>query len=300
MSHHRATPDPILYSFKDKDELAKSLADFVLDSQDEAINKRGSFKIAISGGSLAATLAGLLQREGVQWDKWEVFFADERVVPLEHEESNYKIVNDNLLAKIPAPGIPREQIHTIDVTQLNEPEEVAEEYEKQLMSIFAGKNSVAFPRFDLILLGMGPDGHTCSLFPGHPLINEELRWVAWLDDSPKPPSTRITLTFPVLNHAHRAAFVVSGDSKQDILQRVFDSHAAKASAATTAAAAATTDTAPEPAPAKGDELPCSRVKPISPGRVFWFSDEAATAKVKSFPITTFRLPLGDGKSQAQL
>ena len=127
----------------------------------------------------------------------EVFFADERVVPLDHEESNYRVVNEGLLSKIPAPGIPEEQIHKIDVSQLDNPEEVAEQYEKQLMEVFAGKNSVAFPRFDLILLGMGPDGHTCSLFPGHPLLTEDLRWVAWLDDSPKPPPTRITRTLPV-------------------------------------------------------------------------------------------------------
>ena len=76
-------------------------------------------------------------------------------MPLDHEESNYRVVSEGLLSKIPAPGIPTEQVHTIDVEHLSDPEAVAEDYEKQLMEVFAGKNSVAFPRFDLILLGMG-------------------------------------------------------------------------------------------------------------------------------------------------
>lgn len=94
-----------------------------------------------------------------------------------------------------------------------------------------------------------PDGHTCSLFPGHPLLNEQDGWVAWLDDSPKPPATRITLTYPVLNHAHRVAFVSTGEGKQDVMEKVLDH------------------------PEEG--LPSSRVKVISPGRVYFFSDDAA-------------------------
>ena len=84
------------------------------------------------------------------------------MVPLNHEESNYRVVSEGLLSKIPAPGIPQEQIHTIDVEHLSDPEAVAEDYEKQLMEVFAGKNSVAFPRFDLILLGMGAPVHRTS------------------------------------------------------------------------------------------------------------------------------------------
>lgn len=109
---------------------------------------------------------------------------------------------------------------------------------------FPGKNSVAFPRFDLILLGTGPDGHTCSLFPSHTLLDEDSAWVAWLDDSPKPPSTRITLTYPVLNHAHKVAFVAVGEGKKEILHKVLDQ------------------------PDLG--LPASRVKPLPPGQVYWY------------------------------
>jgi 6-phosphogluconolactonase len=115
-------------------------------------------------------------------------------------------------------------------------------------------NAARFPVFDLILLGMGPDGHTCSLFPGHELLSESDRWVAYLDDSPKPPAKRITFTYPVINHAYRVAFVVSGESKQDMLHSVLDE------------------------PEEG--LPCSRVRPASPGLVFWFADAAAAKKVR--------------------
>jgi len=196
----------------------------------------------------------------------EIFFADERVVALDHEDSNFALNDEHLFSKVP---IPRQNIHVIDTTKLDDPEAVADDYEKQLVAAFVGSSSIAFPRFDLILLGIGlvptslslpfrlltkrtvvrPDGHTCSLFPGHPLLQEQDGWVAWLDDSPKPPPIRITLTYPVLNHAHRVAFVSTGEGKQEIMQKVLDH------------------------PEEG--LPSSRVKVISPGRVYFFSDDAA-------------------------
>lgn len=140
-------------------------------------------------------------------------------------------------------------------------DELADAYEKDLIKQFASKNSVAFPVFDLVLLGMGPDGHTASLFPGHELLDEEDRWVAPIEDSPKLPLVRLTFTYPVLNHAARVAFVATGAAKQDMLQRVLDH--------------------PE------EQLPCSRVRPVSPGTVVWFVDDAASAKVV-YPKTGYR------------
>ncbi|KAJ9126129.1 hypothetical protein QFC24_002402 [Naganishia onofrii] len=243
---------PVFYSFPDTSKLVDSLANFVVKAQKDAIEKRGKFTLALSGGSLPNNLKGLIGQEGVQWDKWEIFFCDERVVPLDHEDSNFRACNDAFLSHVP---IPREQIHTIDESLLDDLDELSDEYEKQLISLFAEKNAARFPVFDLILLGMGPDGHTCSLFPGHELLLETDRWVAYLEDSPKPPSKRITFTYPVINHAYRVAFVVAGESKQDMLHAVLDQ------------------------PEEG--LPCSRVRPAAPGLVFWFADDAAAKKAST-------------------
>ena len=171
-------------------------------------------------------------------------------MPLDHEDSNYKLVQAELFSKVP---IPQANIHAIKESLLDDLDELTDEYESQLIQAFAQKDAARFPVFDLILLGMGPDGHTCSLFPGHELLSEQGRWVAYLKDSPKPPSERITLTYPVLNHAIRVAFVAAGEGKQDTLATILDR------------------------PEEG--LPCSRVRPVYPGTVHWFVDDAASAKV---------------------
>lgn len=201
---------PILYSFDETSQLADSLANFITKAQGDAIAKRGIFTIALSGGSLPNNLRSLIDIPEVQWDKWQVFFADERIVPLDHPESNYAACAKAFLDHVP---IKREQIHTLN-TQLfteqtktdptsepkdkeaaeNEALEIADDYEQQLVQTFAGANSARYPTFDLILLGMGPDGHTCSLFPGHELLSESARWIADIEDSPKPPARRITFT----------------------------------------------------------------------------------------------------------
>lgn len=189
----------------------------------------------------------------------QVFFADERVVPLDHPDSNYKLCKSELFDHVP---IPPGNIHSIDPTLLDDLEELADAYEQELIREFAQKDSARFPVFDLILLGVGEDGHTCSLFPGHELVNESDRWVAYLEDSPKLPPKRITFTFPVLNHASRVAFVAAGAGKADTLPLVLDN------------------------PEHG--LPASRVHPAHPGQVYWFVDDAASANLK-FPKTTFVL-----------
>lgn len=204
-----STAPPILYKFPEVSDLQGSLANFVLKAQSDAIAKRGQFTIALSGGSLPNNLKPLASMEGIEWDKWQVFFADERIVPLDHPDSNYAACAKAFLDSVP---IKREQIHTVDVSLMsektrtdptgefegddaeNEAIEIADEYEKQLVNVFASGNSARYPTFDLILLGMGPDGHTCSLFPGHELLAENARWVAEIMDSPKPPKRRITFT----------------------------------------------------------------------------------------------------------
>ena len=180
----------------------------------------------------------------------QVYYADERAVPLDDPDSNHALCTKELYSKIP---LPEANIHHIDVSLLDDLEELSDAYEKALILQFASKDSARFPIFDLILLGMGPDGHTCSLFPGHELLAEEDRWVAYLEDSPKPPPRRVTFTYPVLNHALRVAFVATGAGKQEMLAKILDE------------------------PELG--LPCSRVRPTG-GSVCWFVDEDAAGLVK--------------------
>jgi 6-phosphogluconolactonase len=247
---------PNLYSFADNDILATHLRSYVVHCQNTGLERHGAFKVAVSGGSLPKTLAkGLLAKseDKIEWSKWEIFFADERAVPLDHEDSNYKLLKDELLDKIPeSAGKPT--VHPIDIKHLDDIQELADQYQQTLMSSFAAKDSVKLPVFDLILLGCGPDGHTCSLFPGHPLLREADAWVAPIEDSPKPPLKRITLTLPVVTHGVKIAFVATGEAKKDILRQILDTE-------------------------EGRSLPCGLVNEGGGEKVSWFTDSPAVKDV---------------------
>ena len=252
-----------LYSFTGPDSLAKSLRTYILQCQSAGLERHGVFKVAVSGGSLPKTLAkALLEPEigtaegAVDFGKWEVFFADERAVPLDHEDSNFKVLKDELLDKIPKDkGQPT--LHPIDVNYLDDIQELADQYQEALMRSFAAKDSVKLPLFDLLLLGCGPDGHTCSLFPNHELLRESDAWVAPIEDSPKPPAKRITLSLPVVTHGIKIAFVATGGGKKEILKQILD-----------------TD--------EGRSLPCGLVNEGAGDRVSWFTDSSAVEGVR-FP-----------------
>ncbi|PGG95929.1 6-phosphogluconolactonase [Blastomyces parvus] len=256
---------PNLYAFPDTDTLAKHLRKYILQSQNTAIARHGVFRVAVSGGSLPTVLAKALlapsngsDEDTLRFSSWEIFFADERVVPLDHEDSNYRLVKAELVDKIPAAlGTPK--VHPIDVTHINDddPQEVADQYQEELMHSFAAKDSVKLPVFDLLLLGCGPDGHTCSLFPDHELLRESDAWVAPISDSPKPPPKRITLTLPVVTHGLRIAFVATGGGKKEIMKQIFDSE-------------------------EGRNLPCALVNAAGAEKVSWFTDTAAIEGV-AFP-----------------
>ena len=263
--HHRLRANmgkpPNLYAFKNVDELAPSLRAYVLDAQNTAIERHNVFRVAVSGGSLPKTLAQALLKETngegkPQFDKWEIFYADERAVPLDHEDSNHRLVKEELLDRIPAElGTPR--VFPIDTKYLDDVQELADQYEKTLVSIFAARDSVKLPLFDLILLGCGPDGHTCSLFPDHPLLRESDAWVLSINDSPKPPPKRITLSLPVVVAGAKIAFVATGGGKKEILKQIFETE-------------------------EGGKLPCGLVNEGAGEKVSWFCDQAATEGV-SFP-----------------
>lgn len=252
---------PNLYSFGDTDSLAKSLRRYVLQCQSAAFERHDAFKVAVSGGSLPKTLTkALLARDDeegkVDFPKWEVFFADERAVPLDHEDSNYKLLKDELLDKIPE-SMGKPTVHPIDVQYMDDVQEMADQYQDALMKSFAAKDSVKIPIFDLLLLGCGPDGHTCSLFPNHDILRESDAWVAPVEDSPKPPKKRITLTLPVVVGGIKIAFVATGDGKREILSKIFDTE-------------------------EGRSLPCGLVNEGGADKVSWFTDHGAVQGV-GFP-----------------
>ena len=156
--------------------------------------------------------------------QWHVFFADERLVPLDHADSNYLLARQTLLDKLPA----IRHVHAVDVSLGHAAAAAA--YEAELRGLVPARpgapppagGGAALPSLDLVLLGMGPDGHTCSLFPGHPLLGERDRLVADIVDSPKPPPRRVTLTFPALAAARRVAFVVRRRNRRRPRPRLFN------------------------------------------------------------------------------
>lgn len=252
---------PNLYTFPSIPDLAPTLRSYILTAQAAALHRHSAFKIAVSGGSLPDTLAKALlpppssEADTIQFSKWEIFFADERAVPLDHADSNYGLLKSSLLDKLPEDQQPI--VHPIDVDQLEDTQELADTYEQLLVRSFASRDSVKLPIFDLILLGCGPDGHTCSLFPGHPLLRETDAWVAPIEDSPKPPPRRITLSLPVVTHAVKVGFVATGGGKKEILKKIFEEGAASG-------------------------LPCALVNEGCGERASWFCDDAAVEGV-SFP-----------------
>lgn len=255
-----------LYSFPAVDTLAPALRAYVIHCQDAGIARHGVFKVAVSGGSLPKTLAQALLEaptsaaDTVKWAQWEIFFADERAVPLDHADSNYALLKAELLDKLPA-GTELPTVHPIDTEVLDDTQELADRYEQTLVRSFAGRDSVRLPIFDLLLLGCGPDGHTCSLFPGHDLLRETDAWVAPIEDSPKPPPRRVTLTLPVVKHAVKVAFVATGGGKKEIMKEIFE----------------------------GDGgLPCALVNEGCGERCSWFVDNAAVEGV-SYPKRPFSL-----------
>jgi len=256
---------PNLFSYPTVDQVAANLRTYILQTQKAALNRHDAFKIAVSGGSLPATLAKALlvpgddedQSHTPQFSKWHIYFADERAVPLDHEDSNYGLLKKDLLDKIPSDqGVPT--VYPINIEYLDNTQELADQYQEVLMSGFANKDSVRLPIFDLILLGCGPDGHTCSLFPGHELLREVDAWVASIEDSPKSPPRRITLTLPVVTHAHKIAFVATGGGKKEILKKILE------------------------ADDEGRNLPCGLVNEGAGEKVSWFTDSAAVEGV-AFP-----------------
>jgi 6-phosphogluconolactonase len=230
-------------------ELFAAAAEEVVKATNEAVAERGRFTIALSGGSTPKSLYNLLAtnaRTVLPWDRMFFFWGDERHVPPTDPESNYRMTDEAMLAKVPVPAgnVFRIQAENPDAAT------VAEDYEKTLRKFFKLEPD-SVPRFDLILLGLGPDGHTASLFPGTSALKEKSRLVVanWVE---KLKTHRLSLTLPVLNAARCVAFLVSGTDKASVLKTVLE----------------------EDAP--GEQYPAKLVRP-SDGNLVWLLDRAAAS-----------------------
>lgn len=230
-------------------ELFAAAAEEVVRAAEEAVAARGRFTIALSGGSTPKSLFNLLAtnaRTTLPWDRMFFFWGDERHVPPTDAESNYRMADEAMLSKIP---VAAGNVFRI-ATENPDAAAAADAYEQTLRRFFQ-LGPGEFPRFDLILLGMGPDGHTASLFPGTAALQEKSRLVVanWVE---KLKASRITLTLPVLNAARCVAFLVSGTDKADALKAVLEGDA------------------------PGEQYPSKLVKPTD-GKLIWLVDRAAAS-----------------------
>jgi len=230
---------------KDEDEVVAELCRLVEQQAKDALEKYDRFHIGLSGGSLVKFLCKGLPKISTDWSKWLLFFCDERLVPEDHPDSTWGLYKSGLLKAVP---LTNDQFLLVD-TSLN-PEEAAKDYQAQLETRLSS-------RLDLLLLGAGPDGHTCSLFPGHALLEEPApedggRRVACITDSPKPPPERVTLTLPVINKSECCIFAACGTGKASMMKRLLGEQ---------------------------DEdslLPAQMVQPSS-GKLYWVLDQSASA-----------------------
>ncbi len=209
----------IYYVEPDADALARRAAQYFVEMAEEAVSARGRVRIAVSGGSSPEAAFALLGdplqpwRAQMPWDKLDLYWVDERCVGPDHPDSNYRMTRESLLDH--APLEPR-QIHRIEGEL--EPEVAAARYESELRNSFRLEGA-ELPRFDLIALGMGTDGHTASLFPHTEAIHELTRLVT-ANHVPTKDAWRITLTWPVINRASSVFFLASGSDKALILKEV--------------------------------------------------------------------------------
>ena len=234
-------------------ELFSAAAEEVVRAAEESVAARGRFTIALSGGSTPKGLFNLLAtnaRSVLPWDRMFFFWGDERHVPPTDPDSNYRMAEEAMLSKIPvaAGNVFRVPAENPDAAA------AAEAYEQTLRKFFHLEPG-QLPRFDLILLGMGPDGHTASLFPGTAALQEKSRLVVanWVD---KLKTSRLTFTLPVLNAARCVAFLVSGTDKADALKAVLEGDA------------------------PGEQYPSKLVRPTD-GKLIWLVDRAAASGLSS-------------------
>ncbi|HXC97151.1 MAG TPA: 6-phosphogluconolactonase [Edaphobacter sp.] len=204
-------------------DTARAGAQLFTQTAATAATERGIARIAISGGTTPKTMFALLANPAepfltqVPWDKVELYWVDERCVPPDNAESNYRMTNEALLSKVP---LPAQRVHRMEGEL--EPEVAAARYESTIRNTFRLEGAET-PTFDLVLLGMGDDGHTASLFPHTEALNE-MSHIVVANHVPQKDTWRITLTWPVINQGREVAFLIEGAGKAQVVDDVFLGH----------------------------------------------------------------------------
>jgi 6-phosphogluconolactonase len=231
-------PDPLA--------LARHVAEWMTAAANAAT---GPFRVSLSGGSTPKTLYGLLAsdefRRRFPWQRVSWYWGDERFVPYDHPESNFRMTREAMLSKVP---VPPGNIHPVPAPDVGTAEQAAALYERTLQSDYGATTlDPARPLFDITLLGLGPDGHTASLIPDEPVLEERKRWVAAVSHG--RPEIRITMTYPPIESSRHVAFLVAGKEKAPILAQIR---------------------------AGGSRVPAARLRPV--GELIWFTDKAAAGE----------------------
>jgi 6-phosphogluconolactonase len=248
---------PTILVFETPEQVAMAAAERFADHAEKSINDHQIFSVALSGGNTPRRMYELLAQEAFKarfdWSVVHTFFGDERMVPPDHPDSNYRLAREALLSHVP---IPKDNVHPIN--GIGDAVTNARVYERELRSFFAGSE---WPPFDLVLLGLGKDGHTASLFPGTFALSERRAWVVanWIEDF---RIHRITLTVPAINSAANVDFLVTGADKAQALAAVLEG------------------------PSHPEHLPAQLIKP-EPGSVTWLVDRQAASKLSSTTVQQF-------------
>lgn len=203
--------------FENTDQLEEHAIRKWRDIAEDAVKQRGIFTVSLSGGSTPVKLYKELSGTDLKWDRTHIFIVDERFVPFDHIDSNFRMINETLLSNI---DIQEQNIHPVP-TQKGSPDEAARFYENDIISFF-NLSSGGIPAFDLLLLGVGDDGHTASLFPGSPSLNEKDRLAVSAVPSDKSMHERITVTFPVINSARNVIIQITGNTKAEAVKDILE------------------------------------------------------------------------------
>jgi 6-phosphogluconolactonase len=240
--------NPEVHTFDTLRDASRAVAERIAETARVAIAERGRFSIALSGGKTPELLYGFMADEyasKMEWTSVYLFWGDERFVPQDHPDNNFRMAHQAWISKVRIPTQNVYRIHTEEMT----PEKAAESYEEILADFFKDSEEMSSSTFDVILLGIGVDGHTASLYPGNAVLSEKNRWVVPVDAPPSIfPKKRITLTLPLINRSRDVIFLALGEEKKSVIHAILK----------------------EPEKAK-KIYPAARIKPRE--RLLWYVDK---------------------------